>query len=81
MGRRKIKIIQLKDLEEGERFQLATSWHEGEVLAKTSSRVKVKYTNYKFLNKNLEEQTIPAYTIDICPSTEVIKVLKNEQKD
>lgn len=80
MGRRKIKIMKLEELNEGDHFQLATSWHEGEVMAKTCSRVKVKYTNYKFLDKNLNEQQAPTFVIDISPSTEVIKVLKNEQK-
>jgi hypothetical protein len=76
MGRRKVKICKLEELDEGEQFQLATSWHEGQVLTKTPSRVKVKYTHYKFINSNLEEQIIPSYTIDISPQTEVIKVKK-----
>ena len=53
---RTVDIVRLEELEEGDRFQLATSWHEGEVLSKTISRIKVKYTNYKFIDTNLEEQ-------------------------
>jgi len=71
-----VKIIKLDELEIGDQFQLSASWHEGEVLSKTNTRVRVKYTNYKFLDRGMEEQIAPSFVIEISPSTSVIKVKK-----
>ena len=73
MGRKKVKVHSLEELEEGERFQLANNYHIGMVMNKSTSSITVLYENYKELNHDLISRVIKT-TIAIAPGTQVIKM-------